>query len=69
MKKVHVWLNEEQYKVYEKAARKMGLTEYAVAKRLVVDFIQKRQREEKKMLILYFFIAYSLVATTLLLVF
>ena len=68
MKKVHIWLNEEQYKFYVKATQKLGLSEYGLTKKLVVDFIEGRQREQKKFLILYFFIVYSLAATALLLV-
>jgi len=68
LKKVHIWLNEEQYKFYVKATQKLGLSEYGLTKKLVVDFIEGRQREQKKFLILYFFIVYSLAATALLLV-
>lgn len=68
MKMVRTSVNEEQYKIYKKLARKMGLSEYGVTKKLVVDFIERKQREEKKLLIMYFFIVYSLIVTVFLLV-
>jgi len=67
LKHIDTWLNEEQYKAYKKNAKKMKLTEYAVTKKLVVDFLEKRRERTKKFLILYFFMIYSLIATVIIL--
>ena len=54
LKQVRTWLNEEQYKTYIKRADKMGVTEYAMTKQLVVDFLERRRERDKTFLGLYF---------------
>ena len=69
LKQIRTWLNEEQYKAYIKNAKKMHMTEYAITKKLAIDFLEKRRAHNKTVLILYFFIIYSLATTGILLFF
>jgi len=67
LKQIRTWLNEKQYQDYVKQAKKMGMTEYGITKKLATDFIKKRKERAKKFLILYFFMTYSLISTAIIL--
>lgn len=67
LKQIRTWLNEKQYQDYVKHAKKIGMTEYGITKKLAIDFIEKRRTRDKKFLILYFFIIYSSITTAILL--
>lgn len=69
MKKVHIWLNEEEYKKFNKRAGKEKLSDYGLAKKIVLNYVNNKHETDRAFLILYFFIVYSLAATAYLLLF
>lgn len=66
MKHVDTWLNEEEFKDFKKEADKRKMTNYALTKKLLKDFL--KDTKAVGVCIFFWLLCYSLVATTLILV-
>ena len=67
LKHIDFWLNEEEYKKVKKRVRKEKISEYGLAKKALLNYVNNKHETDNALLILYFFIIYSLAATTYLL--
>lgn len=70
LKNLTMSLNESEYKMFKAQANKRNVTAYALHKKIVKDFLERKQRDYiEGSLLTYALFLYSLVATTIILVF
>jgi len=69
MKRLSTWLNEYEYKLFLKEAKKRGLTPYQLAKQQVLECIESPREYTIKMSIIYAYILYSLACAAFVLLF
>lgn len=70
LKNLTMSLNETEYKMFKAQATKKNITAYALHKKIVKDFLEQKQHAyTEASLITYALFLYSLVATTIILVF
>jgi hypothetical protein len=50
MKKLETSVNEQEYKLFAEKARTLEMSEYALAKKLVTDFLHETVSDEKTIL-------------------
>jgi len=70
LKNLTMSLNEAEYKMFKAQANKRNVTPYALHKKIVKDFLERKRRDYiEGSLLTYALFLYSLVATTIILVF
>jgi len=65
MKCINTWVNEKQYEMFLKRAKKKGATPYAVTKGLVLQFLYAERQREISTTAFYWYLIYSLAVATL----
>ena len=67
MKRVGTQLNEKEYKELKKRVEARGETQYAMIKKLILNWLRQENAREVDLTVAYWFLCYSLIVASILL--